>query len=364
MALEGATISVGAIGGTSDASGHFELTGVPVGPATVRAERPGYMPAEATVTVSAGANTQDFALTVQEIYESGAYKLLVPAGIGPIRGVIISLGEGVTTSGFVDGGSLAPNEGAELEQSLQQLGASLRATVRSTRVALLGTTIHNLANGAASDDALFTAMANVGELSGHAELAAAPVLTFGLADGSLEAAGLVARHPERSIGVLARVPSSMPDLTAPSALAVPTLVMLSEGMGSAQITPIQATFSGNRSRGGLWALQVEPGARAAEATGEGNAANVEWIAQALALRLPATAGDPLIALPESSGWLGHQTTLEIAPWADYTGDRATASWLPSEDAAVFWKNLGTADGGGGGEALRTRLISAFPTRTR
>jgi carboxypeptidase family protein len=39
---------------TSDANGHFELTNLPVGDATVRAERAGYLPAEESVPISAG----------------------------------------------------------------------------------------------------------------------------------------------------------------------------------------------------------------------------------------------------------------------------------------------------------------------
>jgi hypothetical protein len=332
------TISGGGRQATSDASGQFELTDLPVGPASVRAERPGYLPAEALVSITAGANTHDFALSAQEVFVSGAYATYVPSGVGPLRGVIISLGGGVTTSGFVTGGNL---EGTgELEESLQALGASLRALAQSAHVALLGTTTHSLANSAASDDLLFTAMRTVAGLSGHAEIAAAPVLTFGLDAGSAEAFGVALRHPERTIGVIVRVPISVPDLTAPSALAVPTFVMQSELDERVDNTQIQSTFATNRSRGGLWALAVEPGIQHAVATGTGNAANVGWIATALALRLPAATGDPLVALDEASGWLGNQTTLEIAPWADYPGSRSTASWLLSESAATSWRSVG------------------------
>jgi hypothetical protein len=50
---------------------------------------------------------------------------------------------------------------------------------------------------------------------------------------------------------------------------------------------------------------------------------------------------------ETSGWLGDQTTLDIAAWADYSGDRTAASWLPSESAARSWKTVGTTTTGGG-----------------
>ncbi|HEU4761427.1 MAG TPA: carboxypeptidase regulatory-like domain-containing protein, partial [Gemmatimonadales bacterium] len=84
--LAGATVSAGTLKATSDENGHFELTSVPVGTATVRAERPGYQPAEATITLAAGANSHDFGLTAQEIYQFGAIAALVPAGTEPMRG--------------------------------------------------------------------------------------------------------------------------------------------------------------------------------------------------------------------------------------------------------------------------------------
>lgn len=345
--LEGATISAGTRHATSDASGHFELTDLSEGSAIVKAQQAGYLPETATVSISAGANTHDFALTAQEIYVSGAYAVYVPAGVGPMRGVIISLGGGVTTSGFVTGGPLEPGNPV-LEQSLQALGASLRNLAKSAHVALLGTTTHAIADNPASDISIFGALATTAASSGHAELTNAPFLTFGLDAGSLESAGLASRVPQRAIGVLMRVPTDVPTLTAPSTLAVPTFVMLSGLDDSVGNSATQTKFLGNRSRGGLWSLAVEPGVQHAEATPLGNAANVGWIAAALAARLPTTLGDSLIALDETSGWLGDQTTLDIATWAGYAGNRALASWLLSQASAQSWQTLG--GGGGGGAA--------------
>ena len=342
-ALEGAQITVGQRQTTSDASGHFEMTDLPVGAVTVQTQRPGYLAVTTAVTLNAGANTHDFALDVQEIYQSGPYAMYLPAGVGPLQGTVISLGGGVTTSGFVTGGPLEPGNPV-LEQSLQQLGLNLRALAKSSRVALLGTTTHGLTNSVGSDNELFAAISTFAGLSGHPEVSDAPVLTFGLDAGSLEALGLASRVSQRSIGVLVRVPTSMTELTAPAALAVPTFVMLAELDNATVNTSVQNVFLANRSRGGLWALAVEPGVHHAEATDRGNGANVSWINLALTLRLPAAPGDPLITLDQTSGWLGNQTTREIASWASYGGDRSTASWLLSESAATSWQALGTRTG--------------------
>ncbi|HET6578544.1 MAG TPA: carboxypeptidase regulatory-like domain-containing protein [Gemmatimonadales bacterium] len=348
-ALADATVSIGARQASSDANGQFELTDVPTGAVTARAVRPGYLPAEDAITMSAGANSHDFTLTVREIYVSGTDAVYVPGDVGPMRGAIVVLG-GPVTSGFVTGERLTPaGSSPELEQSLQALGASLRALAHSAHVALLGSRTTGLVNSATSDNALFAALTTAAQLSGHAEIADVPVLTFGLSAGGPEAAGLVSRNPDRAIGLLERVPVSVTSLTAPAALAVPTFVMQAELDNVVDNSAVRTTFLQNRLRGGLWALAVEPGVGHHEASSRGNGAAINWIAGALQLRLPTTAGEPLIALDQPSGWLGNQTTLEIAPWADYSGGRTTASWLLSESQASSWKSLGTpksTDGGG------------------
>lgn len=138
------------------------------------------------------------------------------------------------------------------------------------------------------------------------------------------------------------------NLTAAEALAVPTFVMLAELDNATRNAAVEEVFAGNRSRGGLWSLAVEPDARHEQASARGNSAATGWVSRVLDLRLPPTPGDPLIALDEESGWLGNQTSLSTAAWADYTGDRAAASWLLNEAAAGSWQVLGTPVSGGGG----------------
>jgi hypothetical protein len=339
-ALENAQITIGEAQATTDADGHFEMTGLPVGAVTIQAQRPGYLAATATVTLGAGANTHDFALDVQEIFLSGPHAMYLPAGVGPMRAVIIALG-GPITSGFVTGGQIGPPDKPAVEQSLQELGQSLRALARTSRVALLGTTTIAMGNTGGSDNVLFVALSSLADLSAHPELAAAPVLLVGLSAGAPESAGLAGRNPGRAIGLIERVPVSIMELTTPEALAVPTFVMQAALDHTANNPLVQATFLTNRSRGGLWALGVEPGIDHHVVTAVGNGVMVEWIRMVLTLRLGPALGDPLVALDQASGWLGNQATLEIAPWASYPDDPGTASWLLSELAATSWKALAT-----------------------
>lgn len=343
-ALADATVSIGASQATSRADGTFELPGVPVGLATVRANRPGYLPAEEAVTLAAGANSHDFTLNPQEVYQFGSNAVYVPGGVGPMRGTIVVLTD-LQASGFVTGRTIA-SDPPELETGLQALGASLRALASSAHVALLGSHFNGV-NSSTSDAGIFAALSTAGQMSGQAGLADAPVLMFGIGGETPEAAGLVARQPGRAIGLLAWVPFGLTALTTPEALSVPTFVMQHGDDAVSRNAAARATFSENRVHGGLWALAVEPGLELRAATSRGNGVRVGWLADVLAHRLPSTPGDPLVALDEASGWLGNQTTLEIAPWADYPGQRTAASWLLSELAATSWKNLGTPRTGGG-----------------
>ena len=341
--LADVTVTIGGSQATSDATGHFELTGLPVGTATVKAVRAGYQPAVATVALTAGSNSHDFALSFQEIYPVGVNAVFVPGGAGPLRGAIIILG-GPVTSGFVTGDSLTPgSNNPVLEQSLQDLGASLRALASSARVALIGTSTVGLPDNTATDNALLAALSTAASASGHPELANAPVLMFGLSAGAPEAAGFAARHADRAIGLLERAPTGITLLSAPAALAVPAFVMQAELDNVVDNPSVQAVFEANRSQGGLWALAVELGVGHHEASGAGNGAVISWLDHVLAMRLPAVAGDQLVALSESSGWLGNQSTLEIAAWVDYTGNRTAASWLLSQVDAISWQSLGTSD---------------------
>lgn len=361
-ALAGATVTLGSKQVTSDAEGHFELAALPVGAASVTAERPGYQSTVEAVTLTAGTNTHDFVLTPQEIYRLGNEAAFVPRGASPLRGAIIVLG-GPVTYGFVTGDSItAGSNNPALEVSLQSLGAGLRGLATTARVALLGSRSVGLTDDGASDNVVLSALSTVATDAGHPELADSPLLLFGLSAGAREAAGLAARHPERAIGLLVRVPAGVTSLNSPATLAVPTFVMQAQQDAVVSNSTIQTVFAANRAQGGLWALAVEPGVGHSEASELGNAAALSWLRTVMELRLPSVGGSPLIALTEASGWLGNQTTLDIASWADYAGSKAAASWILSEAQAESWKALGTDPDTSGGGQSRHRLAGLLDQR--
>lgn len=103
----GATVTVADVGGLTNTTGRFLITGVPAGPQTVRVRQIGYAEATQEVTVAAGQTaTLEFALTSQAI---GLGELVVTTGYGEqeaneLTGVI----DAITPEQFNPGRVISP----------------------------------------------------------------------------------------------------------------------------------------------------------------------------------------------------------------------------------------------------------------
>lgn len=106
-----------------------------------------------------------------------------------------------------------------------------------------------------------------------------------------------------------------------------------------------------RKRGALWAEMKEWGKGHEE--GEVERVVLPFFAAMVDARLPKNTNAlesevRLNVLSEHEGWIADHSaaSLEsalpaISSYADYTGDRATASWLPNEAIAVLWRGFVT-----------------------
>ena len=334
--LGGATVSAGGRRVTSDSSGRYEITNIVAGNTTFQCVLVGYDTISFPVVLTAGANSRDCGLTQAEILKVNSDAILVPRGSDPIRGVIIAMG-GPVASGFVTGTVLVP-ENPDLEGSQQSLGSDLRNLARSLHVALLGMGSTGLPNGGSTDARVFDVLNTAAVLTHHPELAAAPFVALGISGGGPPAAGLVVRNSERAAGLVARVPDLLSVVSGP-VLGVPSVVAQAGLDDQSVNATVKAIADDNRSRGGLWALVVEPNRQHMGSTLANNAAVITWIKEMLSRRLPANVGDPLVALTDSSGWLGDPSTFNVSAWAAYAGDKRTASWLLSQTAATAWQGL-------------------------
>ncbi len=360
--VAGAEVRIGDASATTGVDGRFELSDLTTGTATLRCTAPGFVDFEVDITVTSGSVTRDIGLARIELFEFSDYALYVPASVDAPRGLLLALG-GPDTRGFSTMGPLgAPIP--EVEASLQDLGQAFRALAATHGLAVLGTSLAAMSNSPDSDQLLLDAVQTAAGMSGHPELATAPMLLYGISSGAPQASGFTARSPERVAGLFLKVPVGVASLTSGNTLRVPTYMVLAELDTFVNKAALTAAFEANRGAGALWALAEEPAVRHHSLTPAQREVTINWMRTVLDLRLPAAPPEPLREIAENSGWLGDRVTGEVGPWANYPGDRALASWLPSQATGEQWEALvGPGLGPGVGEA-RLRVVhseSHWPT---
>jgi hypothetical protein len=335
--VAGAVVRIGDVAVTTGADGRYQLEELTPGAATLRCTAPGYQEFASDITVTSGTVVLDIGLTRIEVFELGDFALYVPAGVNAIRGVILTLG-GPNTKGFATGapfGAPVP----EPEASLQTLGESFRAIAAARELAILGTSLSAMANGPESDGLILDAVRAAEEASGRRGLATGPLLVYGMSDGAPQASGFTARHPERVAGLFLKVPESFTALTSGASLRVPTFMVLAELDALADNASLTAAFEANRRAGGLWALAEERGVPHHSLSLSQRLLTLLWMRTVLELRMPASPSGLLRDLAESAGWLGDPATGDVSSWTTYAGDRAAATWLPSQEAAEQWQDF-------------------------
>jgi hypothetical protein len=268
-----------------------------------------------------------------EVFEFGDFALYVPAGVAAPRGLLLALG-GPDTRGFVTGKPLGAPFPA-VEASLQVLGQELRTLASTSGLAILGRQ-GAMKNEAASDQLLFDAIQTGAVTSGQPELPTVPVLVYGISGGAPQASGFTARNPQRVAGLFLKVPAGVSSLSG-DALRVPTYIVQAELDAFVNNVEITAAFAGNRGAGALWGRAMERGVPHHSLSALQRQVTINWMSTILSRRLPVRPSDPLRGIDETSGWLGDLATGETKRWAAYKGDRAAASWLPSNQTAKEWE---------------------------
>lgn len=89
--LTEASANVGSVQATTDASGRFELVGVPTGTVTLRAQRAGFVTYLQDIVVEEGGNTHDVRMARQTVYEVPGFAVYLPPGAPTILSVILGL---------------------------------------------------------------------------------------------------------------------------------------------------------------------------------------------------------------------------------------------------------------------------------
>ncbi|MDP4625872.1 MAG: hypothetical protein NWT08_12120 [Akkermansiaceae bacterium] len=194
-------------------------------------------------------------------------------------------------------------------------------------------------------------MKKLAEMSGHPELVDAPILTFGHSNGTGFAACWPAQRPEKSLGWISFHPGFNAYLQFPNTEKIPSMVMLGtvdkyflNGRQDDTVKELRKT------RDAAMCTMLEAG------VGHGPVDPdivwefvVEFCKAAMRVRL----GDDgeLKPIKIEDGWLGAtynvdesgRQLLEIAPYAEFKGDKSTANWLMDEQFAKVWQKYAQTD---------------------
>ena len=226
-----------------------------------------------------------------------------------------------------------------IDTHLRQLESMFKQLAEEHDLALLGARLDNMRMTSGIGDAVLTALDEFANMSGHPELAQAPIFFWGYSWGGQFSYHFTAWKPERVIGFIT-VKGGRHNTTDPGAAKfVPGYLFIGEADLSSRVDNLTRIFEENRANGALWTLAVEPG------TGHEDVRDYDllrnYITTVIERRLPETItpGQPvtLKSIDESSGWLGHLQTFVVGKDECYDQGKRQASWLPSEVIAQDWQ---------------------------
>ena len=196
-------------------------------------------------------------------------------------------------------------------------------------------------------------LVDLGNKSGHPELASVPWALWGHSGGGHWAGGMVLMYPQRVAAAWLRSgvpllepnpdrPSIKPHALPAAALQVPVMcnpgtkegVTVKDGRFARVWPANEVFFYGMRGKGGLIGVSVDP--LTAHECGNQRYFAIPWLNACLQMRLPKVSGKPLNAMPTDKAWLASPTGFEAHPAAKYDGDPLKAAWFPNANVARGW----------------------------
>jgi pimeloyl-ACP methyl ester carboxylesterase len=366
VGIAGATVTAGGVSTSSAQDGTFELRNVSIGDSVaVAVTATGFDAFSRTMAIHAGTNTLSVSLARRTIWEARGFAIYLPPGVSVYRGVFLFLGgSGGTLETSLDTRPFVKGDFdyylTVRNQRMRDYMAAMRPRVlafaRAHALGVMGASVW-LLNG----DSLVGALNALAPLTGHAELARAPALLYGVSFGGALSCTIANEYPERVIGFMSDK-GGCQGLENYNALSVPGYFFIGGADTPERAAGITEDFEYSRALGAAWALAIEPGMDhfpVADST-----LMFDWLTEVFTQRVPenVTSGDPvtLRAANPQSGWLGDRTSHEIADYGSFQGDRLTASWLPSEQTARDWRAMVTRPGQLPGDT--TKVQSGRPRR--
>ncbi len=193
-----------------------------------------------------------------------------------------------------------------------------------------------------SGDALVGALNRLAEESGHAELAVAPLLFWGMSAGGQFNYEFALWNPERTLAFIVNKGGIYYSAQASDAARqVPGMFFIGETDLEFRNDIIAGIFAINRRAGALWALAVEPGVSHAVAGSKAMA--VQFFDALIPMRLPegmtSDSAPRLRPLAMDAGFIGDPKSNELHAAVDAPRTTYPTSWLPTETLAVAWREL-------------------------
>lgn len=276
------------------------------------------------------------------------YTIWIPPGVEQLRGVIVhqhGCGEGSCKSGLTGAYDL------HWQALAKKHGCALLAPSYEQPEKADCQMWCDPRNGSART--FEKCLVDLGEKSGHPELAKVPWALWGHSGGGHWAGGMVMLKPERVAAAWLR--SGVPLLKADpgragikahtlpkGALQVPLMCNLGtkegvtvKGDRFAGVWPAnEAFFKEVRSQGGLVGVAVDP--LSSHDCGNQRYLAIPWFDACLTARLPKTNSEPLRAMAMETAYFAEPTGSEAFAAAKFTGDKKQAGWLPNEAIAHAW----------------------------
>ena len=284
-----------------------------------------------------------------ELILPATYNLWLPEGVKTVRGVIVhqhGCGEG-------------SNKGAVTAAD----DLHWQALARKWDCALLGPVIHQPEKAdcrlwsdprKGSGRAFLKALKDLGQASGHPEVAEAPWCLWGHSGGGSWASILQAEHPERIVAIWFRSGTAYAywqnEEDGKPGRYGPPVVLPPEAYGIPMVANPGVKENGDKRFNGAWTgglamfkayrakgapIAFAPDPLTSHQTGDQRYASIAFFDACLALRLPAS-GNTLRKIDPSKGWLSPLLGSEAKPAGEYVGDKADANWLPDAAFAQAW----------------------------
>lgn len=274
------------------------------------------------------AQTIDDSLPPGANFDKAQFRLWVPPNVPRVRAVVV----------------LVPGSNGDWRAQAQDTVWQAFAT--KNRLALLGCRFTdkphdqnfiedyvNVSRG--SGQALFDILGVLAGRSGHAEIANAPLLMWGMSAGGQFDYELTAWKPERVAAFVANKGGIYyTALASRAAREVPGILFIGGKDLEQRVQTITGLFAVNRRGGALWALAEEPGI--GHAVGKSQAVSMVFFEDVLAARLGD--GTTLKPMSEKAGLMGDMKTKDFMPMPEKMPNYPTA-WLPTERVARAWRAM-------------------------